>query len=127
MHRSYSVEAGGTLPVFGSERQDCRGSNIQPNQRRRKQCLSYSNSYDNNEDDEDDDDDDYIDTDSLGDWRNFRRSLAMGSGGDDGDDGTSIANSSTTVMSASSEREVTENEKLLEIKYMKTIRKLGVR
>jgi hypothetical protein len=33
---------------------------------------------DNDDDDDDEeDDDDYIDTDSLGDWRNFRRSLAM--------------------------------------------------
>jgi hypothetical protein len=35
--------------------------------------------YHDEEDDEDDEDDDeYIDTDSLGDWRNFRRSLALG-------------------------------------------------
>ena len=34
--------------------------------------------YSNDDDDDDDDDDDgeYIDTDSLGDWRNFRRSLS---------------------------------------------------
>jgi len=100
------------LPFFGCQQQDCRISN----QRRRKLCLSRSKSYDNNEDGEEDDDGDYIDTDSLGDWRNFRRSLAMGSSIDDGDDddGTSFSNSSTTVMTASSEREVTENEKILE-------------
>ena len=75
--------------------------------------MAYSKSYDDDCEDEEDDDDDYIDTDSLGDWRNFRRSLAMGNG-DDLDDGTSISNSSTTALAASNEREVTENEKVLE-------------
>ena len=38
----------------------------------------------NDDDDDDDDDDEYIDTDSLGDWRNFRRSLSTIIETDDG-------------------------------------------
>jgi hypothetical protein len=42
-------------------------------------CLQYSVSdeADDEEDDDDEDEDDFIDSDSLGDWRNFRRSLAV--------------------------------------------------
>ena len=42
-----------------------------------------SDNYSNDADD-DDDDDEYIDTDSLGDWRNFRRSLSTTIETDDG-------------------------------------------
>ena len=43
-----------------------------------KSCLKYS-LYDEDDDDDDDDedDDDFIDTESLGDWRTFRRNLAF--------------------------------------------------
>lgn len=112
VHKSKSIQ-GGTSPSFYSQRQDFRVPNVKPNQRRWKKCLSSRNYYDDNSDDEEDNDDDYIDTDSLGDWRNFRRSLAMGSS-DDSDDETSFSDSSTTVVMASNEREVTENEKVLE-------------
>eukprot|EP00535_Pseudo-nitzschia_heimii_P010679 CAMPEP_0197179890 /NCGR_PEP_ID=MMETSP1423-20130617/4692_1 /TAXON_ID=476441 /ORGANISM="Pseudo-nitzschia heimii, Strain UNC1101" /LENGTH=492 /DNA_ID=CAMNT_0042629877 /DNA_START=96 /DNA_END=1571 /DNA_ORIENTATION=- len=112
----FQSSEGGGIPSFCSERQDCRVSNLQPTQRRRTRYLAKSKSYDDGDEedeDDDDDDDDYIDTDSLGDWRNFRRSLAMGSG-DDSDDGIYTSNSSTTAVTASNEREVTENEKVLE-------------
>lgn len=63
----------------------------------------------NFEDNDDDDDDDYIDTDSLGDWRNFRRDLAMGSKNGDND----ISDSNEDSKS-SKDRTVTGNQKLLE-------------
>jgi len=72
------------------------------------------------DDDDDDDDDDYIDTDSLGDWRNFRRSLAMDETHDenDSDDNESAATKkkkdSTVTSLLENEREVTDNERVLE-------------
>jgi len=85
---------------FCLRRHDCRILDFQPKERRRRIISLYGNAFE----EDDDDDDDYIDTDSLGDWRNFRRSLSMG----DNDDG-----SAATAM-ASAEREITENEKVLE-------------
>jgi hypothetical protein len=59
------------------------------NRRRQRQYCERSNlhatsRYD--DDDDDDDDDDYIDMNSLGDWRNFRRSLTLADGAEDEDD-----------------------------------------
>lgn len=72
----------------------------------------YGDSFEE-EGDEDDDEDEYIDTDSLGDWRNFRRSLAIGT--TEEDDGSSGKKDSTTAsMMASNEREITDNERILE-------------
>jgi hypothetical protein len=107
----------------GLQRQDCRvvPNHPQRKQRRRQQSFLYGSSLDDDDDfdeddDDDDDDDEYIDTELLGDWRNFRRSLAIGTD-DDGGDGSSgekaIGDSITAAM-ASNEREVTENEKVLE-------------
>jgi len=84
---------------------------------------------------DDDDEDDYIDTDSLGDWRNFRRSLAMGGSGtkdtaNENNSNDSTSNNDSNKKSESSsesntvsgtpsmdswgdERNVTENEKVL--------------
>jgi hypothetical protein len=45
------------------------------------------------DDNEEDDDDEYIEIDSLGDWRNFRRSLTLGAE----DEEDSIDDSSTRV------------------------------
>jgi len=92
-HRSHLNTACETLPSsFGLRR------------RRRNRSLLYGKSLEDDDDDDDDEDDDYIDTDSLGDWRNFRRSLAMGTNDDEGASDSIISN----------EREVTENEKVLE-------------
>lgn len=75
--------------------------------------------YDSNHDDDEDDDDDYIDTDSLGDWRKFRRSLALL---DDDDNDTNSDTASqrertkrAPVVSVSKENEdllATQNEEL---------------
>lgn len=117
VHRSHSSTAGEALPSSSCiQRQDCSVPNPQRKQRRRQQYLLYGSTVEN-DDDDDDDDDEYIDTDALGDWRNFRRNLAMGTNDDD-DDGSSakkaIGDSSTAVAMTSNEREVTENEKVLE-------------
>ena len=72
---------------------------------------------DDEDDDDDDNDDEYIDTELLGDWRNFRRSLAMGTNEDDDDDissGEKAISDSIAAAMESNEREVTENEKVLE-------------
>jgi hypothetical protein len=91
-HRSHLNTACETLPSsFGLRR------------RRRHRFFLYGKSFED-DDEDDDDDEDYIDTDSLGDWRNFRRSLAMGTNDDEG--------SSDSITS--NEREVTDNEKVLE-------------
>lgn len=83
--------------------------------RRRTTSLYGSLEEDDEEDDDDEDDDDYIDTDSLGDWRNFRRSLTVGEHDDDDTAGDASATSSKTLLEAfSSEREVTENEMILQ-------------
>lgn len=114
VHRTQPFQAGDTSQSFGLERHNCHVSNPQQNQRRRQQRFAYGNSYDEDDEDEDDDED-YIDTDSLGDWRNFRRSLAMGDKDDDDTDNdeTAIGNASTTVATASKERKITENERVL--------------
>jgi len=65
----------------------------------------YGNSLDSDEDD------DYIDTDALGDWRNFRYNLAMSTS----DDSDGLSTAATT----SNERKVTDNEKVLEIQNKK--------
>lgn len=44
---------------------------------RRKTTTLLKNALYDNDDEVDDDDDDFIDTDSLGDWRDFRRNLAF--------------------------------------------------
>jgi len=72
---------------------------------------------DDEDDDDDDNDDEYIDTELLGDWRNFRRSLAMGTNEDDDADissGEKAISDSIAAAMESNEREVTENEKVLE-------------
>lgn len=79
----------------------------QRKQRRVSPLSLYEDSF--QEDDDDDDDDEYIDTESLGDWRNFRRSLAMG----DADDNDESSKDSTAASMVSNEREVTENEQVL--------------
>ena len=107
------VNKRASQPSFGLERQHC-----QRNQRRQPRVFLYGDSYDDEE--EDDDDDDYIDTDSLGDWRNFRRSLAMDETHDenDSDDNESAATKkkkdSTVTSLLENEREVTDNERVLE-------------
>jgi hypothetical protein len=58
-----------------------------PNSRR---LLKLFSTFDDNEED---DDDEYIEIDSLGDWRNFRRSLTLGAE----DEEDSIDDSSTRV------------------------------
>ncbi len=99
-------------PSFGLERQHC-----QRYQRRQSRVFLYGDSYDDEE--EEDDDDDFIDTDSLGDWRNFRRSLAMDETHDDNDSDDESAASkkkkdSTVASLLENEREVTDNERVLE-------------
>eukprot|EP00534_Pseudo-nitzschia_fraudulenta_P004876 CAMPEP_0201116072 /NCGR_PEP_ID=MMETSP0850-20130426/449_1 /ASSEMBLY_ACC=CAM_ASM_000622 /TAXON_ID=183588 /ORGANISM="Pseudo-nitzschia fraudulenta, Strain WWA7" /LENGTH=523 /DNA_ID=CAMNT_0047380057 /DNA_START=280 /DNA_END=1851 /DNA_ORIENTATION=+ len=129
-----STTTGETVPSRSPlqsclEQLNCRGRNVHPNQIRRRQQVLYGaffeadnledfdDDYDD-DDDEDDDDDQYIDTDSLGDWRNFRRSLAMGTGGDnEGSSGiktTEESAASAAMSMVCNEREVTENEKILE-------------
>mmetsp|Transcript_110192 Transcript_110192/g.318487 ORF Transcript_110192/g.318487 Transcript_110192/m.318487 type:complete len:465 (-) Transcript_110192:212-1606(-) len=71
----HSSSAFSLLPNSSSQQQNralCR-----PKDMPRKPILLHQALRDEEEDDDDDDDDDYIDTDSLGDWRNFRRSLSM--------------------------------------------------
>ena len=80
-------------------------------------CLSNALN-DDNEDDDDEDDDEYIDTDSLGDWRNFRRTLSIVTDEDTQQDETSSTRKKSTVKEASSSSSVTnknknENEELL--------------
>jgi len=115
VYRSQSFKAGDTSLSFSLQRQNCHVSNPQQNQRRRQQFFASGGSFDEDDNDEDNDDD-YIDTDSLGDWRNFRRSLALGDKDDDeaDNDGTAIGNASTEAATASKEREMTENERVLE-------------
>ena len=82
-------------------------------QRRLSPLFLYGDSFEEEGDEDDDDDDEYIDTDSLGDWRNFRRSLAIGT--TEEDDGSSGKKDSTIAsMMASNEREITDNERILE-------------
>lgn len=65
-------EVSGFAPVHLA---NTKGLAVKAAQRsRRIRSLRYS--VDDREDD-DEDDDDYIDTESLGDWRNFRRSLTQ--------------------------------------------------
>lgn len=77
---------------------------------RHTSCLynSVDDYLDADEDEEDDDE--YIDTDSLGDWRNFRRSLSML------EDSSAVAaeeESSTKSLKASTKTVSKENEDLL--------------
>jgi hypothetical protein len=87
-------------------------------------CLSNALNDDNEDDDDEDDEDDdeYIDTDSLGDWRNFRRTLSIVTDEDTQQDETSSTRKKSTVKEASSSSSVTnknnnknknENEELL--------------
>lgn len=113
VHRSHPCGMGETLSSSSElQRQNCCFAKPQRKQRRRQKHTLYDSSSEH----DDDDDDEYIDTDSLGDWRNFRRSLAMAT--NDNDDGSSskkaIDDSSTSAATASTEREVTENEIVLE-------------
>lgn len=113
VHRSHPCGMGETLSSSSElQRQNCCFAKSQRKQRRRQKHTLYDSSSEH----DDDDDDEYIDTDSLGDWRNFRRSLAMAT--NDNDDGSSskkaIDDSSTSAATASTEREVTENEIVLE-------------
>jgi len=120
VYRSRPYKAGETSPSSaGLQRQHSRVSNPQRKQRLRQKYFLYGSSFeDDDEDDDDEDDDEYIDTDSLGDWRNFRRSLAMGTNDEDGStksviDDSSTAAATTTTTTKSNERDVTENEKIL--------------
>lgn len=63
---------------------------------------------DDEDGDDDDDDTDYIDTDSLGDWRNFRRSLTLGMEVEENqDDGNNTKNSvSSTKVSVKDDDDV---------------------
>jgi len=90
----------------------------------RIRCLYNSLNDDNDVDDDDDeDDDDYIDTDSLGDWRNFRRSLfmvqeegTMAAEGSMTDSTTKQQTAAATASSSSKKKKVNvsnENEELL--------------
>ncbi|KAL3940110.1 MAG: hypothetical protein SGARI_001121, partial [Bacillariaceae sp.] len=70
------------------------------NSRHSRQGLSklFSSSFDyEGDDDEDDDDDEYIEIDSLGDWRNFRRSLTLGVAEDEQETSSSSDGSVTRV------------------------------
>lgn len=71
-----------------------------------------------NDDDDDDDDDEFIDTESLGNWRNFRRSLTMAGSATAAEDGSSLARDVESSSSSSSKGTSTvsvskENEELL--------------
>ena len=79
--------------------------------------VLYGSSFadDGDDDDDDDDDDEYIDTESLGDWRNFRRSLAITDNDDDNEDVLTMKDDDDlSTTTAALDREVTENEKVLE-------------
>lgn len=86
---------------------------------RHQRHVLYSSSFpsfgfDSNEgenDDDDDDDDDYIDTESLGDWRTFRRSLAMDGttslSSDSGGDIGGMGNTKTTTTKKQQQQQQT--------------------
>ena len=72
---------------------------------RQTTLLKYSVFDEDDEDDDDEDDDDFIDTDSLGDWRTFRRNLALDS---------SLESTETSKPEATKTKSVSkENEELL--------------
>ena len=76
-------------------------------------CLSNALNDDNEDDDDEDDEDDdeYIDTDSLGDWRNFRRTLSIVTDEETQQDETSSTRKKSTVKeAASSSSSVTTNK-----------------
>jgi len=99
---------------FGLERQICNLESPKRYQRRSTKAFLYGDAYD--EDEDDDDDDDYIDTDSLGDWRNFRRSLTIDETNDISDDNDSEESKKDSPAASllDNEREVTDNERVLE-------------
>ena len=105
--------ADGFVPSsLSANRSPSSAFGLERKQKRVSPSFLYGDSFQDNDDeeeDDDDDDDEYIDTDSLGDWRNFRRSLAMG----DADDNDESSKDSTASSMASNEREVTENEQVL--------------
>lgn len=93
--------------------EECPAFGRQKHARRRRRTTSLYGSLeeDDVEEDDDEDDDDYIDTDSLGDWRTFRRSLTVGEHDDDDAATDASAASSKPLFEA---REVTENEMILQ-------------
>lgn len=103
--------ADGFVPSsLSANRSPSSAFGLERKQKRVSPSFLYEDSFqDNDEEEDDDDDDEYIDTDSLGDWRNFRRSLAMG----DADDNNESSKDSTASSMVSNEREVTENEQVL--------------
>lgn len=72
-----------------------------------RQRTILGNALSNDEDEDDEDEDDYIDTESLGDWRNFRRSLTI--------DGEATANESINKPTRNTKTSTIskENEELL--------------
>lgn len=68
--------------------------------RKNKSSRLYNALRDDDEDEDDEDDDEYIDTASLGDWRSFRRSLAMTASSSEEDESSSASSSSANTAAA---------------------------
>lgn len=82
-----------------------------------KLCVGSFSSFEDDDDDDEVDDDEYIDMESLGDWRTFRRALAMGGDNGDGsmkspsDDGVIGSDSVSTTTTTTSKSSAQNNKK----------------
>jgi hypothetical protein len=77
--------------------------------------ASFYDRFEEEDDDDDDPDDDVIDPDSLGDWRAFRRNLAMSMNSDDGEHEVGSTVSVRTSVSKENEEVLSsQNEALAE-------------
>jgi hypothetical protein len=112
-----AARSPGTQAITESSLQEPRslGTSLARRTTRQSSCLYNALSEEDDEDDEDDDE--YIDDVSLGDWRSFRRSLAMTASDTEVESSSADAAAASTAVSVSKENVellATQNEELHE-------------
>mmetsp|Transcript_13522 Transcript_13522/g.15148 ORF Transcript_13522/g.15148 Transcript_13522/m.15148 type:complete len:500 (+) Transcript_13522:179-1678(+) len=119
-HRHY-----GTSNYKIQHKQDCQNNNRATSSilhRRFSFTIpAVANDDCSNDEDDDDDDDEYIDTDSLGDWRNFRRSLSTIIETDDGNNLIDNKDYRDESCKKTNEEALTKQDKKLAEEYVTSV------